>query len=431
LNPVRLILTTLALWAWSVASAAPLEIQKTWISPQAQVVIDRAKTAYAGLEGWSASLVFEDHQIANASEKVWMSKSAERYLRGDGPMGCYACISHDDIEHEGDDRPKHVVLQSNDASYSMHRALTGKLYLSASVPEEYNAPQLWVAFQLDLTHTQYVRYAGRELVGGQACDIVETSSVRVATATPGQPGQPPSMGSTRYYFTPDGFVVRMITVRDEFAGPEPAAGGAKARPLTARWSELRITEYDAKAKLNPGEFTREAFERAAATVLKPGEVMPTMDEQLFRRGERLPEVSFIAWADKQPFRISDLQGKVVVVETWASWCHFCKEAFPYYEKMRQQLATQDVVFVAVSFDAKVADYEMWMNAHADGYGFKFGRIDAPDAKAALKEFRGALPSFYVLGRDGKILSSYMGYGYGSGGEDPRLLAALREAGVKL
>jgi thiol-disulfide isomerase/thioredoxin len=142
-------------------------------------------------------------------------------------------------------------------------------------------------------------------------------------------------------------------------------------------------------------------------------------------------VSFIAWADKQPFRISDLQGKVVVVETWASWCHFCKEAFPYYEKMRQQLATQDVVFVAVSFDAKVADYEMWMNAHADGYGFKFGRIDAPDAKAALKEFRGALPSFYVLGRDGKILSSYMGYGYGSGGEDPRLLAALREAGVKL
>jgi thiol-disulfide isomerase/thioredoxin len=223
----------------------------------------------------------------------------------------------------------------------------------------------------------------------------------------------------------------MVTVRDEFPEPAPAEAGAKVRPPMSRWGDWRVTHYDAKAKPAKEEFSREAFDRVAATMLKPGEAMPEVREELFKSTERLPEVSFIAWADKKPFRLADLQGKVVVLETWASWCHYCKEAFPYYEKMRRQLAAQDVVFVAVSFDAKVADYEKWMNAHGSEYGFKFGRIDAPDARAAMLEFRGSLPAFYVLGRDGRIISGYGGYAYGAGNEDPRLLAALREAGVKL
>jgi thiol-disulfide isomerase/thioredoxin len=142
-------------------------------------------------------------------------------------------------------------------------------------------------------------------------------------------------------------------------------------------------------------------------------------------------MAFIGWADGKPFRTSELKGKVVVVETWASWCHFCKEAFPFYEKTRQALADQDVVFVAVSFDSKLAEYEKWMKQHGADYGFKFGRVDSPDPTKAMWEFRGSLPAFYVLGRDGKVISSYLGYGYGSGNEDPRLLAALRTAGIKI
>lgn len=53
-----------------------------------------------------------------------------------------------------------------------------------------------------------------------------------------------------------------------------------------------------------------------------------------------------------------------------------------------------------------------------------------DAERKAGRVRGSLPAFYVLGRDGKIVSSYIGYGYGRGGEDPRLLTALRAAGIK-
>jgi hypothetical protein len=99
--------------------------------------------------------------------------------------------------------------------------------------------------------------------------------------------------------------------------------------------------------------------------------------------------------------------------------------------MRRKLAAQDVVFVAVSFDHQPAAYEKWMKANSANYGFKFGLVDAPNAKEAMKEFKGALPAFYVLGRDGVIVSSYGGWGYPIGAEDPRLLAGLRAAGVEL
>jgi hypothetical protein len=90
-----------------------------------------------------------------------------------------------------------------------------------------------------------------------------------------------------------------------------------------------------------------------------------------------------------------------------------------------------VVFVAISFDHVIPDYDKWMKEHGAQYGFKFGRIDSPDPKKALKEFRGSAPAFYVLGRDGKIVRSYVGFSDEMSREDTRLLTALREAGVKI
>jgi len=272
----------------------------------------------------------------------------------------------------------------------------------------------------------YVRYGGQDTVEGKACEVVEAITFR---DTP--PDTPPVIATARFYVDAAGFIVKRSTTQDAFEKRPGSPEDAKDRPRIATWEFERVTRYDAKASLTAADFSLEGFEREATALLKPGEAMPATVEKLYRPGESLPDIGFIGWTDQKPFRLADLKGQVVVVETWASWCHFCKEAFPYYEKMRQQLAAQDVVFVAVSFDQKVADYEKWMNANASKYGFKFGLVDSPDAKAAMKQFRGSLPAFYILGRDGKVVSSYIGYGYGAGGEDPRLLAALREAGVKV
>lgn len=395
----------------ALAELAPAAPPEHWVSRDAQAVIDRMTAAYAAIDGWTATTV-EYRTSVNGVKELPVVRTTERYVRGGGLADCYASTRYHNTE-----AGEFTLLtwQNADSCYGLTRERTGALAGKTSPPNVSNLP--WVLNTLKaIATTRYVRHGGWDSVAGQNCDILELISVNENPAAPGKPAVPPSVYTSRCYVDPSGFIVRHTTM----------VAGWNSNGL---FSDRRFT-YDTRAGLTAADFSRENFERAAAEILR-GDPMPEMVEQLHRSGGTLPAVSFTAWADRKPFRVSDLQGKVVVLETWTSWCYFCKEAFPYYEKMRQALAAQDVVFVAVSFDENLANYEKWMNEHGADYGFKFGRIDAEDPKEALKDFKGALPAFYVLGRDGKIISSYTGYGYGKGGEDPRLLAALRKAGVKI
>jgi thiol-disulfide isomerase/thioredoxin len=350
----------------------------------------------------------DDYSLKDGVVTTSTTRQTERYLRSGGLVGYYA----------GDTARNGSLISVSCQDLAVQRVLyrTNKLAGFVRSASEFARPTSWGIFESFITHTNYVRWTGRETVAGQVCDVVELTLL--GRKAPDAGSGVVAVTSTRFYVNPAGLIERMTMATD---------GESGARTF---FKDQRIT-YDAKAKLTPEDFSRERFERDAAAVLQ-GEPMPELEDRTsFAAGGSLPDTAFTGWADKKPFRISDLKGKVVVLETWASWCHFCKEAFPFYEKMRQKLADQDVVFVAVSFDEKLENYEKWMNAHGADYGFKFGRIDAEDPMKAMKDFKGSLPAFYVVGRDGKIVSSYMGYGYGKGGEDPRLLEALRKAGVKL
>jgi len=52
---------------------------------------------------------------------------------------------------------------------------------------------------------------------------------------------------------------------------------------------------------------------------------------------------------------SELKGKVVVVDFWATWCVPCKKEIPEYVKLREKLKGLDVEFVGVTFDSASAD----------------------------------------------------------------------------
>lgn len=407
----RLLLTLLCLGV-SIAGLVPRALAESSdeviISPEAQAVVDRVRDAYSRVAGWTATLVRETRATINGREEVRVLRETEHYLPN--PAGpAYYMVSTRFTE-----KMSMVSGQNPAERYQLARTGDGPLEAKLAAPDEAVRPRLWAELESRLAGARYVNYNGRDTVGGESCDVIECFDVITRPATPERPNGISIVHTLTSYVNQAGFIVQQRIVMN---------GGSI-------WAVVRFA-FDAQTPLTAADFSREAFDRAAATLLRNGEAMPVLVPTLFKPGQRLPDQRFIAWEDNKPFRLSDLEGKIVVVETWASWCYSCKIAFPFYEKMRRQLAAQDVVFVAVSFDAKPADYEKWMNAHAKEYGFKFGLVDAADAKAAMKTFKGLLPAFYVIGRDGRILSAYSGFGYDAGAEDPRLLKALREAGVKL
>ena len=63
--------------------------------------------------------------------------------------------------------------------------------------------------------------------------------------------------------------------------------------------------------------------------------------------------------------LSDLKGKVVYIDVWATWCGPCLKEFPHSRKLQKQFAGNDqAVFLYVSID-RAEDQEKWKNMIAD------------------------------------------------------------------
>ncbi|MCW9708688.1 TlpA disulfide reductase family protein [Fodinibius salsisoli] len=51
-----------------------------------------------------------------------------------------------------------------------------------------------------------------------------------------------------------------------------------------------------------------------------------------------------------PFTLSDHEGKVVVINIWATWCAPCRKEIPDFMKMQREMRDQGVLFLGVSID---------------------------------------------------------------------------------
>ncbi len=53
--------------------------------------------------------------------------------------------------------------------------------------------------------------------------------------------------------------------------------------------------------------------------------------------------------DGEELRLSDLRGKVVIINFWASWCPPCREEAAYLEASWRKYKDQDVVFIGINY----------------------------------------------------------------------------------
>lgn len=61
-------------------------------------------------------------------------------------------------------------------------------------------------------------------------------------------------------------------------------------------------------------------------------------------------------------RLSDLRGKTVVIDFWATWCPSCRDTMPYMNKLEGKFAGRPVVFLSVT-DEPRETVERYAAAH--------------------------------------------------------------------
>lgn len=112
-----------------------------------------------------------------------------------------------------------------------------------------------------------------------------------------------------------------------------------------------------------------------------------------------------SFADKngKMVSLSDLKGKVVVMDLWATWCAPCKKEIPYLKKLEEELRDKDVVFVSISVD-ELKDKERWLKMVEDMKlsGLQLFANGFMNKVTELYKIT-TIPRFMVIDREGKIV----------------------------
>jgi len=64
------------------------------------------------------------------------------------------------------------------------------------------------------------------------------------------------------------------------------------------------------------------------------------------------EATFRAVADDSPLRLSELRGKVVVLNLWATWCGPCRKELPEIDRLQKAYAERGLKVVTVSTEER-------------------------------------------------------------------------------
>ena len=174
-------------------------------------------------------------------------------------------------------------------------------------------------------------------------------------------------------------------------GPEQAGVGGGQRPERQGWSKVLLVVTALLGLAGLGYLGVQ--EALRARLASDGTTAPAVPMQTY---------------DGKKLSLSDLRGKVVMLDFWATWCPPCQAEMPHLIKLAKEYESKGLVFVAASRD-EMPDAPLFVEE------FVISRMPdlapyvvyAPDEMAAAFQVT-ALPTLYFLDREGRVVDAQRG-----------------------
>lgn len=104
------------------------------------------------------------------------------------------------------------------------------------------------------------------------------------------------------------------------------------------------------------------------------------------------------------YSMKDFKGKVVLIDTWATWCGPCKVEIPYLKKLEEEMKDTDLQIISISTDAE-KDKEKWLKMIKDENLGGLQLFAGGPGNEFSKYYKiNTIPRFLVFDKQGKIVT---------------------------
>jgi len=119
-------------------------------------------------------------------------------------------------------------------------------------------------------------------------------------------------------------------------------------------------------------------------------------------GVKAPDLT-VTSLQGETLKLSDLKGRRVVVDIWATWCQPCVKEIPHFNRLRQEVSTEELVIVGISREPPSVILP-FLKKHGVGYP----SISTDDLPAPYSDVK-YIPTTFFIDRNGIIQTILTGY----------------------